>query len=229
MVRDRDREPEQRRAEDGIIEERGLDDEDVGRVARSVERVVDDVDVAGGEAAAEALEQGRHRLRDRAELERDRDGLRDRLGRRAAQRRGVVHRIADDSRVGRAEDRRRHLVGRRLERVRDEPYRDRCLVRLGRRRRDVDRGQHERARRRVEHHGPAGRDDHCRVVLVDEQRPVHRRGKLGAAPHRNLDVPVARPEVGLPRPAGGRLLVREREPRRLSTERDQAERPDVDR
>ena len=45
VVRDRDREADQRPVEEGR-----LDDEDVGRVARPVEGVVDDVDVAGREA-----------------------------------------------------------------------------------------------------------------------------------------------------------------------------------
>ena len=125
VVGDADAEPDQPPLGKG-----GLDDEDVGRVARAVERVVDDVDVTGREGVTEALEQRLHRVRDRAELEGDCDRLRDRLPRRRAEGGRVVHRVAHDGRVSGAEDRRRHLVGDGRERVRDDRAEDR--LRLGR-------------------------------------------------------------------------------------------------
>ena len=124
VVRDADAEADQ-----PAVREGGLDDEDVGRVARSVERVVDHVDVAGREAVAVALEQRLHRVRDRAELERDRDGLRDRLARRPAEGGRVVHRVADDGGMGGAEDRRRHLVRDGGEGVADDRPQDRVRLR----------------------------------------------------------------------------------------------------
>ena len=196
VVGDRDREAEQLLACEG-----GLDHEHVRGVARAVERVVDEVDVAGPEAVAEALEQRHHRVRDRAELERDRHRLRDRLPGRAAERGREVHRVADDRRVRGAEDRRRHLVGRRLERVGDEPPRDRHRLRAGVLAGTLDRDvlEHERLRRAVDSNRPARRNDHGRVVLVDQQRAVDGLGSERRAwAHGRRDRAVARTEARAP-------------------------------
>ena len=111
------------------LEEHRLDDEDVRRVARAVERIVDDVDVAGSKVVSEALEHHLDHVRYRSELEWDRDGLSDRLARRAAESRGEVHGVADDRGVGGTEDGRRHLVGNRGQAVGDDLACDRIRSR----------------------------------------------------------------------------------------------------
>ena len=62
-----------------LVEEHRLEDEDVLQVDAAVERVVHHEDVAGVHAVAPLREQRLHRVRHRAEVERDRDRLRDRL------------------------------------------------------------------------------------------------------------------------------------------------------
>ena len=229
VMGDRDGEAEQRLALEGR-----LDDEHVRRVARAVERVVDDVDVPGPEAVAEALEQRLDRVRDRAELQRDRHRLSDGLSGRPAERGREVHRVADDRRVRRAEDRGRHLVGGGLERVCDEPARDRVGVRALVAPLDRDVVEHERVRPRVDPDRPAGRDHHRRVVLVDEDRAGNGLdAERGAGADRGLERPVLRAEArepGLGRQGGREVgAAGQRELLARRAERDHAHGADVDR
>jgi hypothetical protein len=172
VVRDRDREPEQ-----SALSERRLRDEHVRRVARAVERVVDEVDVARRELVAEVLEERLHRVRDRAELERDRDRLRDRLavGPQSAAEKSIASRTTAECAV------RNTVVAISSAAVSSAFATSRraigaaCCSLSGQ-----VRGltlQEEGARRLVERDRPAGRDDDRRVVLVDEERA---RGGLAA-------------------------------------------------
>ena len=88
-----------------------LDDEDVRDVHAAVERVVEDEDVARLDRVAVLREQRGHRVRHRAQVQRDGHALGDHLALGVAQRRGVVEAVAHDGRVGRAVQRQRHLVG----------------------------------------------------------------------------------------------------------------------
>ena len=113
------------------VEEDRLEHEDVLQVDAAVERVVHHEHIAGVHAVAPCREQRLHRVRHRAEVERNRDRLRDRLAVGVAERRGEVHAVAHDGRVCGAEDRRRHLVGDRRERVADDLLGDYPAIQYG--------------------------------------------------------------------------------------------------
>ena len=199
VVRDGDREAEQ-----SLAGERRLRDEDVGRVARAVERVVDDEDVARREAVAVAA-----RAASASRSGSSRAGAGSSPPARPSPRTGRRARPRSPSRRGRPPSARcgRSAVAissaSGLERVADETHRDRAVVTAcagGHARRGRGRARRVAA---VEAHGPARRDDDRRVVLVDEQRAVGRLGEVvRASDTRVRDRAVA--EVRAARPASGR-------------------------
>ncbi len=173
VVRGRDREADQR-----VVEVHGLDDEDVLQVHAPVEGVVHDEHVAGADAVAVVAEQRVHRRRDRAEMEGDADGLRDRLAAGVAERGREVHPVAHDGRVRGADDRRRHLVGDRLEGVRDDLQRHGIGVAAESARPQSRRDlllEHERPRLEVAPHAPAA---------AERRRSCRTRRRAAGPPRR---------------------------------------------
>ena len=102
-----------------LVEDR-LDHVEVRQVlAAEAVRIVGDEHVAGLDVLAEVLAHVPHDRRERPELDGEGQTLRDELALAVAERRRVVHRVADDGRVGAAHHDERHLVGHRRERVLD--------------------------------------------------------------------------------------------------------------
>ncbi len=93
-------------------------------LAAEAVRVVGEEDVARVDVLAEVLPDVPHDRRERPELDGEGQPLRDQLAVAVAERRRVVHRVADDRRVRAAHHDERHLVGHRRERVLDHLERD---------------------------------------------------------------------------------------------------------
>ena len=94
-----------------IAKENGLDDVDVGQVlAAGAVRIVGDEDVAGIGIVGVLGGDVAHDFGKGAELHRQGQALGDDLAVAVAQRRRIVHRVADHRRIGAAHDDQRHLV-----------------------------------------------------------------------------------------------------------------------
>ena len=178
-----------READQALVEEDGLEDEDVLQVDPAVEGVVHHEHVAGAQLVAPLGEEGRHRVRDRAQVEGDGDALRDGLavaGRRSRRRSPCRRGRRSSARCGRSSSpSRRRSTRARCRRSAGSPGRRAWRVSWPL--------QDERLGGRVAADGPARADDDRGVVLVDQDRPrLGARADRGARPHRRLDVPRRR-------------------------------------
>ena len=93
---------------------------DVRQMGAAGIRVVERVHVAGPQFVAEARQERPHGVRDRAEMQRQREPLGDQPSRRIAQRGRQVHRVLQVRRPRRAHQRHRHLIHQRRHRVTEQ-------------------------------------------------------------------------------------------------------------
>ena len=178
------------------------------------------------------VEQGADGSGNRAEVERDRHGLRHRLTCWSKERGGKVHSIAHDSRVGGAEDRCCHLVRRRRQGVRHDLSGHRVGVVFG----GVllRHSLHDHRPGSVESYPPFGRDHDCRVVLIDEERPgTPIRGEVEAIDNSYIEPPGPKAEKrrsgGARRPGEGTGFHCDFGRRRLRAQDSEPYCPDLDR
>ena len=154
--------------DDAFVEDR-LDDVEVGQMlaARAV-RVVIEEDIARLRSRRVVGHQDAHPVRERTELHRQRQALRDELPAPVAECGGIIHGVAHYRRIGAAHHDQRHLVGGRRERVLDDLEGDRIEARVAHSassgKLDLDVAERIEARACVMRHH-AGR-----VVFLDDQR-----------------------------------------------------------
>ena len=102
-----------------------LEHEDVGQVHAAGIGIVEDEDVAGPDAVGEAVDDDIHRVRHRAEMQRDGLGLAEDPAVAVAERRRIVEHVADDRRARGAHHRPGHVVDDGVERALDDREGDR--------------------------------------------------------------------------------------------------------
>jgi hypothetical protein len=115
------------KAESLTIDENRLEDEDVGQVHPTFERVVHQEDIAGRHVAAEPLQDGLEGGRDRTQVTRQGQALRDQPPVAISERRRVVHVVLQNPRIGGPRDGQSHVVGDRQDGVLKEFERDRIV------------------------------------------------------------------------------------------------------
>ena len=231
VVGDRDREAEQLLACEGR-----LDDEDVRRVARAVERVVDDVDVAGRGSGRRSARTGSP---SRSGSSRAGAGSSPPArpsrpsGRRARPRSPWRRGRPPSARCGRSSSPSRRQPSRaRWRRAAARSDRLAPASSPGARpRRARARAPASRASTRPS--SPAARRRSCRTRRsAAGRRPARLRATRGCAPATSI-VPWPAPKLAARRPPSAGPLAaraaRQRQLRPRRAERDQAERPDVDR
>ena len=115
MVRHQDSEAQQ-----VIANEDRPEHENIRQMHAALVRVVEDHHVAGREVVAVAFHHGVHGIRDRTQVQRQTQPLRDQAASPIAKRTGHVHRVFHDGRVRDSHDRQHHLVHDRPNGVLDQ-------------------------------------------------------------------------------------------------------------